>query len=108
LFLSGSLLLSDYADQCGIYKIECLENGYVYIGQSRWVMSRWRNHIEDLISGKHHNKTLLKDFQRYGLESFYFEFIRHCADKPSELNRIEKEEIVRNLRLGRNLYNYLI
>lgn len=74
----------------GIYKIENLINGKVYIGQSVDIETRWRAH-KNKINQKNSieiHYPLYQDFIRYGLENFSFEIIEEC--NIEELNEKEK------------------
>ena len=71
---------------CGIYKIENLVNGKVYIGQSVDIYKRWTEH-KDCITSKKGYKPLYRAFRKYGVDNFNFEIIEKCSKE--ELN--EKE-----------------
>lgn len=71
----------------GIYKIECLVNGNIYIGSSSSVKARWDWHISDLKNNKHHNYKLQKDFNDFGIQKFTFEKIY------SPLENISRDEL---------------
>ena len=43
---------------CGIYKIENMKNNKCYIGCSINIEHRWKQHIYELNSKKHHSKKL--------------------------------------------------
>ena len=58
----------------GIYKIECLVNGKVYIGQSIDLDSRLNGHR----TGEH-NDCLREDMKKYGLENFIFDILEEVA-----------------------------
>ena len=65
----------------GIYKIENLINGKVYIGQSINTSARWLAHKEVLSMPSHAyelKKPLYKDMNKYGIENFKFEIIEEC------------------------------
>lgn len=68
----------------GIYKIENLINGKVYIGQSINIQERWNEH--KLINSRTSKDALKKQkyplylaFQKYGLENFSFEVLEECS-----------------------------
>lgn len=68
----------------GIYKIENLINGKVYIGQSVDIKERWNEH--KLINSRTSKESLKKQkyplylaFQKYGLENFSFEILEECS-----------------------------
>lgn len=68
----------------GIYKIENLINGKIYIGQSINIQERWNEH--KLINSRTSKDALKKQkyplylaFQKYGLENFSFEVLEECS-----------------------------
>lgn len=70
----------------GIYKIENLINGKVYIGQLVHIERRWQEHCMDsaqsIISGA---------IKKYGVENFSFEVLKECPIE--ELDELEKAYI---------------
>ena len=56
----------------GIYKIFCVENKKVYIGESRNVFSRLGRHSNDLEKNRHDCFELQNDFNQYGKQAFLF------------------------------------
>lgn len=74
---------------CGIYKIENLINGKVYIGQAGDIYRRWYHHKREINinSEKSFKYPLYRAFRKYGIENFKFEIIEECSEE--ELN--EKE-----------------
>ena len=68
----------------GVYKIENLINGKVYIGQSIDIETRWYRHK---LNSKNVDRLLYRAFRKYGLENFSFEILQEC-DKKS-LNNVE-------------------
>lgn len=49
----------------GIYKITNIETNNTYIGQSKNIERRWKEHIKDLSFSTHHNYYLQKEFNKY-------------------------------------------
>jgi len=94
--------LIDLLPICGIYKITSVETGRVYIGQSKDVLGRWKEHILLLTKGKHHNKLLSEDYSKYGLSSFRAELIQTCSSE--ELLHLETIYIREYQKLG-GVYN---
>ena len=75
-----------------LYKITCLANKMVYIGQTiQNVEVRWKNHIKG--GG---NKPLYDDIQRYGVGNFKFEVLLTGIDCRHTLNQLEIDLITLN------------
>ena len=79
-------MINDKDKIVGIYKIENKYNHKIYIGQSKDIVSRCKNHINTLKNEIHRNKELQNDFSKYGLEGFTFKIIESC--KLSDLKEI--------------------
>lgn len=62
-------------DRIYIYEIRCLVNGKRYIGRTGQPAYRLEQHEMALRSGRHHNKSLQRDYNKYGDENFVFEII---------------------------------
>lgn len=63
----------------GIYKIEHIASGRMYIGSSNNMKTRWRKHKEALRRGGHHSKYLQRLWDKYGEESIKFQPIIICS-----------------------------
>jgi len=61
----------------GIYKIENMVNGKVYIGQSFDIEGRWSDHKGEAfnINSRAYNYYLYRAIRKYGLESFSFDVL---------------------------------
>lgn len=66
----------------GIYKIENLINGKIYIGQSIHIQKRWLEHCK--LSA---NSLISDAIKKYGKENFSFQIIKECAQE--ELTKFE-------------------
>lgn len=64
---------------CGIYVIECLINGKIYIGQSQNIYYRWKKHKEVLRRNKHFNRELQEDWNRFTEDDFKFSLLEECS-----------------------------
>lgn len=62
----------------GIYKIENIINGRLYIGSSIDINKRIKRHKNDLIKNKHINVYLQRDFNKYGMDCYNFECVEIC------------------------------
>jgi len=72
---------------CGIYAIENLITGKVYIGGGTRINQRWRIHKNTLKRNQHYNSYLQEDWNEYGEENFQFIVIELC-----EKNELDKKE----------------
>jgi group I intron endonuclease len=64
-----------YERVCGIYAVENLINGKIYIGQSRNAYSRRREYFH----GRCHNEYLSRSIALHGVENFSFRIIEECS-----------------------------
>lgn len=72
---------------CGIYKIENLINGKVYIGQSVDIQYRFNNHKSESFNPKSnaYNTAIHRAIRKYGVDNFSFDIIEECdQDKLRE------------------------
>lgn len=58
---------------CGIYKIENILNGKIYIGQSIEIERRWQKHLN-----ANDDFLIHKAIKKYGKENFKFSIIEEC------------------------------
>lgn len=75
---------------CGIYKIENLVNGKVYIGQSVDIYTRWISHKNASLreGNRGYNYPLYRAFRKYGIDNFYFEIIEECTEEELDEKEI--------------------
>ena len=71
----------------GIYKIENKENNKVYIGSSKNIENRWKQHKSLLRCGKHHSQHLQYAWNRYGEDGFIFEIIEENISQEELFKR---------------------
>ena len=74
--------------EAGIYKIENIINGKIYIGQSSWLKHRIQAHKNDLRKNKHKNIHLQRAWNKYGEESFRFDILEKC-----DIDKLDEREI---------------
>lgn len=67
--------------KCGVYKITCLENNMFYIGSSKHIEKRWKEHKKDLNLNHHANMFLQEDWNKYGEISFKFEILEETSEE---------------------------
>lgn len=66
---------------CGIYKITNEINGKCYIGSSKHIEKRWKEHIRELNKNKHANIFLQSDWNKYGKNLFKFEILEITGEE---------------------------
>lgn len=73
----------------GIYKVENLINGKIYIGQSVNIENRWKEHRYGpyTTTSSQYNTPFYRAIRKYEVENFSFEVIEEC--EPEELNERE-------------------
>ena len=64
--------------KCGIYKIENLVTGRVYVGSSMYIEHRWKVHKWTLLKRNHFNSYLQRSWNKYGNKCFKFSIIEEC------------------------------
>lgn len=62
----------------GIYIIHNAKTGGIYVGQSRDVKGRWKQHKADLKKGRHQSKRLQAAWDRCGAKQFSFKVLEYC------------------------------
>ena len=72
---------------CGVYCIRCKVNNKAYIGSSVDIKSRWTQHKWKLRAGKHDNKQLQEDYNKYGADNFLYSILINC--EPQMLTKYE-------------------
>lgn len=84
----------------GVYKITNKLTNETYIGKSKNVRVRWREHAR---SAARLDYALYSDIRHYGIDNFTFEVIEECSEFV--LDRQEKYWIKFYLERGDRLYN---
>lgn len=67
--------------QTGVYTLINIKNGKIYIGSSKNITLRKKEHLYKLNKNKHHSITLQRAFNKYGRESFKFKILKICSEK---------------------------
>ena len=73
---------------CGIYTIQNLVNGKIYIGQAVDIEKRWKTHKSELRYKSHTNKHLQNAWNYYKEDKFEFTIICECDE--NQLNTLEQ------------------
>lgn len=71
----------------GIYEIENVVDGKIYVGSSKMIERRWREHVADLNSKTHCNCVLQAAWDRHGKCSFVFRVIEAVDDNDQLIER---------------------
>jgi group I intron endonuclease len=72
----------------GVYLIRNIKNNKVYVGSSKRVLTRFKEHIRRLKGGYHPNIHLQSAFNKYGYDCFELSVITYC--KVNESRTTEK------------------
>lgn len=91
-------------DKPGIYAIKNILTGRMYIGSSKNVKYRFATHIRELDSGRHVNKPLQTDYNKFGAETFEAVLLVGNTDIEQLLSE-EMAQITYHLNRGIDLYN---
>ena len=65
-------------DISGVYAIRNIQTGELYVGSTKCIRNRWRNHIHFLNKGNHQNKNLQKAYN-FDSAAFKFEVLEKCS-----------------------------
>lgn len=74
-----------------VYKIMNTVTKDCYVGSSKDVMKRWKEHKRSSTWKKESNKSLYLDMQKYGVDKFRFQIL--CPVEPEHLKEVEQELI---------------
>lgn len=70
-----------------IYKITCLVNGKIYIGQTKNKTKRIQEHKRTLGKNEHYSVHMQRAWNKYGKKNFKFEIVEECSE-----NNIDNRE----------------
>ena len=71
----------------GIYKIRNKITGKIYIGSSKDIPSRWKQHKSELKRGTHHSRLLQESWRKYGLDNHEFEILETVSNSSYLIKR---------------------
>lgn len=104
MFVTGDIhifaVTKTYYMESGIYKIVNAVTGKLYVGRSKNVFRRFKDHKYELRKNKHGNQYLQNAWNKYGEENFMWEVIELCSldiisERESywikELNTLDRE-----------------
>ena len=81
---------TDKENCAGIYQIQNLENGRIYIGSAYCFKQRWHRHLVDLKKQRHHNKYLQNDYNKYSENKFSFSVLEICDLDKEKIRGLEQ------------------
>lgn len=91
--------------ESGLYRIQCLENNKVYIGESTNVLSRLEKHARALASNCSDVTQMQEDYNKFSKNSFSFHVIFSGPEWVSREKRLEKEIKIISSYLPEQVYN---
>jgi group I intron endonuclease len=103
LSVEKNLLKDITQKKSGIYKIVNKINGKYYVGSSKDVKHRWDDHIRELRKNNHYNDYLQKSWNKYGEQSFDFQFVKSVKEK--ELLLVEQKYLDISVKEQNKCYN---
>lgn len=62
----------------GVYMFRNIDNNKIYIGQSKYLNTRYREHKCELLKGIHHNEYLQRAVNSHGFDKFEYRVLRRC------------------------------
>ena len=74
-----------------VYKIVNTITNDCYVGSSKDVKKRWKDHKYHSTWKQHPNSKLYQDMQKYGVDNFRFQIL--CPVEPEHLKEVEQELI---------------
>lgn len=88
----------------GIYKIRNRDNDKYYIGSSKNIQKRWREHLNGLRGNRHENEYLQRAWNKYGEKTFEFEIVENIEPEYLLLTEQRYLDCVKQ-DLGDKCYN---
>ena len=78
-------MAADIEDIPGVYLIRNTKNNKVYIGSSKHILTRFKEHIRYLKGGYHSNSHLQAAYNKYGSECFEVSVLIYCESSQIRL-----------------------
>ena len=90
---------------CGIYKIQNLINGKIYIGQSVDIQYRFKNHKSESFNPKSnaYDTAIHRAIRKYGVDNFSFDIIEECDQEKLREREIYWIDYYQSFGNGYNL-----
>ena len=93
-------------EESGVYVIQCLINGKMYIGSSKRLKSRLSNHKKMLEDGNHHCIDLQLDYNKYGKANFNINILEYCNEADARKRELEYIDSLNIKKFGYNTYDF--
>lgn len=90
----------------GVYTITHVKSGKVYLGSSKNIRGRWRDHQSSLEKGSHRNRYLQRAWNKYGATAFAFAVKEECP--AEQLQAIEQRYLDEAIALLGRVFVYNI
>lgn len=74
------LVVSSLPPTAGIYRIVNTVNGKCYVGSSKNIRARYKQHKAQLYAGTHHSAKLRNSLKKHGVSAFEFEVVELCDE----------------------------
>lgn len=92
----------EFNKKCGVYLLECIANGRIYVGSTTDLYTRKFLHFSQLRKNKHRIKELLSDFQKFGEKNFVYKVFLQTETLEEAI--IVEQKVFDNSNKN-NLYN---
>lgn len=76
---------------CGVYKVTNKITGECYVGSSKNIEKRWKNHKSSCYHKKQPGSLLYKAMDQYGIANFQFDILEECSE--DNLKQLEDKYI---------------
>lgn len=90
----------------GVYQISNKVNGRVYIGSAKEFKCRWRQHVNSLKRGKHHNSFLQADYNTHGTNAFLIEVLELVEGDKNYRLLAEEKALEERIAKSIAVYNF--
>ena len=99
--------------QAGVYEIVNIRSQYVYVGSSKDILKRVKQHRSELKNQKHGNILMEEDCALFGFGTFYADVVQVVDEfdvrvRDVKLLILENQTILEFLLQGYHLYNSIV
>ena len=88
----------------GVYTIYNNVSGTIYVGKSKDIESRWKNHRNEMRRGVHNNQHLQRAYDKYGKDAFEFSLV---CEQSGDLVKAEQAYHDYFKAVGYAMYNMM-